>query len=303
MHRKTKDHIQSQEVSGAIITILSVFIVFFLIQSEWSAYRKVEMVSSMIPDKKVGIESIEIQFSVAFKSVACNEITFEQSVTRGTLHIHDPAKITRTSTGRGCLLDGAVVVDKMDGNFRFSIKPAFGKAATNIIMPGMQPFRPILPKDLTHTVNYLRYIPREHVDDADVLELYPEDSTFSTMEVATDADTGLFHYGVRVVSTHEQFMNKTLIHKTQLSVMDKPVALDIVAAGASISGQMIKDNLGLLFTYDFYPIMLQSKEKRMQTLFQFITGLCAILGGTITVLGLIDRMVHESTKALIGKKD
>ena len=294
MHRKTKDHIQSQEVSGAIISILSFFIVLFLIRSEWNSYRKVEMVSSMVPDTKVGIESIEIQFSVQFKSVGCGEIRFEQSVTRGTLHLHDPAKITKTSTGaRGCLLSGSVVVDKMDGNFRFSIDPKFGKADTNIMMPGMEPFRPLLPKDMTHTINYIRFIPKEHVDDSGILELYPEDSTFFSSEVATDQDTGMFHYGIRVVSTHERYMNKTMIHKTQLSVTDKPVALDILAAGASIAGQTVHNQLGLLFTYDFYPIMLQAKEKRMQTLFQFITGLCAIIGGTITVLGLLGNILQS----------
>ncbi len=114
---------------------------------------------------------------------------------------------------------------------------------------------------------------------------------------------GLFHYGVRVVSSHEKYMNNTVIHKTQLSVLDKSVALEIVANGVMIASQPVHNKLGLLFTYDFYPIMLETKEKRLQSLGQFLTGLCAILGGTITVLGLVDRAVYASTKALIGKKD
>ena len=303
MHRKTKDHIQTQEVSGAIITLLSIFVVLFLVRNEWATYRKVEMVSSMIPDKSVGIEAIEIQLSVAFKSIPCNEIEFQQSVTRGTLHTHEPSQISKTKTGRGCLMSGTVVVDKQDGNFRFSIKPTFGKVESNTNFPGLEPLRPILPRDLTHQVNYLRFIPREHVSDKGVLELYPKDSSFKTMESKWDDSEGMQHYGVRVVSTHEKFMNKTVIHKTQLSVVDKPIPLEVLAQGVNIASQSLKNELGVLVTYEFYPIMLESNEKRMQTLFEFLTGLCAIIGGAITVLGLLDRVVYEGTKSLIGKQD
>ena len=59
--------------------------------------------------------------------------------------------------------------------------------------------------------------------------------------------------------------------------------------------------MGVVFTYDFYPIMLIHEESR-ESAFAFFTNLCAIVGGTITLLGLIEQCIHHSTKA-IGKKD
>jgi hypothetical protein len=37
--------------------------------------------------------------------------------------------------------------------------------------------------------------------------------------------------------------------------------------------------------------------------FDFLSNLCGIVGGTITVLGLIERLLYSSQKVLIGKND
>ena len=39
------------------------------------------------------------------------------------------------------------------------------------------------------------------------------------------------------------------------------------------------------------------------SIFEFLAGLCGIVGGVVTVLGLFEGLVHHSAKAVMGKKD
>ena len=45
------------------------------------------------------------------------------------------------------------------------------------------------------------------------------------------------------------------------------------------------------------------QEESKGSFFDFLAGLCGIVGGVVTMLGLLEGLVHHSAKALIGKKD
>lgn len=44
-------------------------------------------------------------------------------------------------------------------------------------------------------------------------------------------------------------------------------------------------------------------EENKENLVTFLTSLCGIIGGTITMMGLLEKCLHTSHKAIIGKKD
>lgn len=48
--------------------------------------------------------------------------------------------------------------------------------------------------------------------------------------------------------------------------------------------------------------MIQIEESK-ESIGSFITSLCAIIGGVITIMSLVNRCLYSSAKALIGKKD
>lgn len=54
---------------------------------------------------------------------------------------------------------------------------------------------------------------------------------------------------------------------------------------------------GLFVRYELSPLLVQYTEKR-RSLTQFLTGVCAIIGGVFTVAGLIDSMIYRSSKVL-----
>jgi len=44
-------------------------------------------------------------------------------------------------------------------------------------------------------------------------------------------------------------------------------------------------------------------QENKGNIFEFLAGLCGVVGGVVTVLGLFEGFVHHSAKAVIGKKD
>ena len=50
---------------------------------------------------------------------------------------------------------------------------------------------------------------------------------------------------------------------------------------------------GVFFSYDISPMKVINKEERTKTFAGFLTGVCAVIGGTLTVAAAIDRGVYE----------
>lgn len=55
---------------------------------------------------------------------------------------------------------------------------------------------------------------------------------------------------------------------------------------------------GVFFSYDISPMKVINKEQRPKTFTTFLTGICAVIGGTLTVAAAIDRGVYEGTTRL-----
>jgi len=50
---------------------------------------------------------------------------------------------------------------------------------------------------------------------------------------------------------------------------------------------------GVFFSYDISPMKVINRETRSKSFVGFLTGICAIIGGTLTVAAAIDRGVYE----------
>ncbi len=52
---------------------------------------------------------------------------------------------------------------------------------------------------------------------------------------------------------------------------------------------------GVFFTYDISPMKVINREARPKSFSGFLTGVCAVIGGTLTVAAAIDRGLYEGT--------
>jgi hypothetical protein len=64
VHVKAVDGVNQKTILGACITLLSVVIVLVLVLSEISIVFKVDVISRMVADNTVGIESVRLDYGV-----------------------------------------------------------------------------------------------------------------------------------------------------------------------------------------------------------------------------------------------
>lgn len=319
---KTKDYVLQSTYLGATMTLLGAVVVIVLLFSEFTAYMQKDVVSRMVADSTVGVEFVKLDFDVEFLKIGCDKLTFAQEVTRGTLHTHEPENVQKETLHRedgsaGCWIKGSIVTDKLDGNFRFVVTPdeALAQAMAsrglaggpslvlgNINLIGAQEQKKpkLTPPDLAHKINYIKFQP---ADGNSAESHHVPGLTEGLHDVTTEVapGTGLYHYAIRIVPTHYNPLKGAKLHANQYSVTERQVDVENMLQGISILGQSFS-GISVVFAYDFYPVMLVMEERK-EGLFEFLASLCGIVGGVITVIGMIEGCLQSATKAAIGKKD
>jgi hypothetical protein len=71
VHRKTADGVNDRTIPGALLTIATIVIIVYLLCTNVAEYMQTEETSRMILDSSVGVEDVQIIFSVSFHSVSC----------------------------------------------------------------------------------------------------------------------------------------------------------------------------------------------------------------------------------------
>ncbi|KAJ1442993.1 endoplasmic reticulum vesicle transporter-domain-containing protein [Ochromonadaceae sp. CCMP2298] len=290
VHVKTVDGVNQQTIIGAIITLISTILVVVLILSEISYFMKIDVVSRMLTDSTANVESVKLEFDLQFYDVSCNRIEFMQEVTRGTLHLHEPGVVEKfvIDDGKtlGCHIRGSNVIDKVGGNFRFAIEPTATPAPSST--------------NISHHVRRVSFVPTK---GESAVEKMPELRDSLDNQVSIVEDASIYHYAVQVVPTQYKTLYGELYFANQYSVIEKAVTAQQLTTGAEpVAGLHLRDFRGIVFTYDFHPVMLYMEERR-EKIVDFVSNLFGIVGGLITVLTLFEGVVHQSAKKFIGKSD
>ena len=178
-----------------------------------------------------------------------------------------------------CQVSGFLMVNRVPGNFHIEAKSVnhnLNSAMTN----------------LTHVVNHLSF--GETMDNADrktkrILKQVPaEHKQFNPMDgtLYSTADFHqAYHHYIKVVSTH---LN-----------MGSSDANSMVAYQFLEQSQIVYYDVANVpearFSYDLSP-MAVVVEKQGRKWYDYLTSLCAIIGGTFTTLGLIDATLYKVFK-------
>jgi hypothetical protein len=166
---------------------------------------------------------------------------------------------------------------------------------------------------MSHKINSIAFKPVD-MDTAALIDAKQvADVTFPLTDASTEMteSIGIHHYALQVVPTHykplgaDSIGGKLLKHANQYSYVEKQISVEQAAAQMghiTIAGQQLHKFYGVVFSYDFYPLMVVLEERR-EGFVSFVTSMCGIIGGVITVLGLLEKCLHTSQKAILGKKD
>ena len=229
----------------------------------------------------------------------------------------------------GCRIEGGVRVNKVVGNFHIAPGRSFSNG--NMHVHDLNNYFDT-PVDgghtFTHEIHTLRFGPRLDSKVATKWSDHHHTNPLDDTSQSTDESSYNFMYFVKVVSTSylplgwdtkksedahsysEQtplglhgyaFGTKGSIETHQYSVTSHKRSL----AGGSDAAEGHKERLhahggipGVFFSYDISPMKVINREIRPKTFAGFLTGVCAVIGGTLTVAAAIDRGLYEGNNRL-----
>ncbi|KAI1260083.1 DUF1692-domain-containing protein [Xylariaceae sp. FL1019] len=225
----------------------------------------------------------------------------------------------------GCRIEGDIRVNKVVGNFHFAPGRSFSNGNMHVHdlknywdSPVRHSFEhqihqlrfgPQLPEDLSskhsrntgYTNHHLNPLDnsRQQTDDPNFNFMYfvkvvptaylPLSSSGSKQVVS---DGGLGNLGSAFDGSLETHQYSVTSHKRSL------VGGDDKAEGHEERTHARGGIPGVFFSYDISPMKVVNREERAKTFAGFLTGLCAVLGGTLTVAAAVDRVTYEGSTRL-----
>ncbi|KAF0982446.1 hypothetical protein FDP41_011376 [Naegleria fowleri] len=193
------------------------------------------------------------------------------------------------SKQEGCNLHGYFLVNKVAGNFHFAPGKSFVKAQQHMHDYTNYEIDHYNTSHFIHSLGFGEQIPGL-VNPLDgtrkIIGFNPETGQ------SVEGESALFQYFVKVVPTiYEKYGSSSPIITNQYSVTQH------VRPKNRLHPNVVP---GVFFIYDLSPIMVHMKEDR-KSLIQFLTSLCAIIGGVFTVSALLDRILYGVEKR-VNKK-
>ncbi|XP_019901537.1 endoplasmic reticulum-Golgi intermediate compartment protein 1 isoform X3 [Esox lucius] len=262
-----------------IVSILCCVFMLFLFLSELTGFIATEIVNELYvddPDKSSG-GKIDVSLNISLPNLNCDLVGLDIQDEMGRHevgHIDNSMKIP-LNHGFGCRFEGEFTINKfclcvhlqVPGNFHVSTHSATA-----------QPQSP----DMTHIIHKLAFgekLQVQHVQGA-FNALGGADRLGSNPLASHD-------YILKIVPTVYEDLSGKQRFSYQYTVANK----EYVAY--SHTGRIIP---AIWYRYDLSPITVKYTERR-QPLYRFITTICAIIGGTFTVAGIIDSCIFTASEA------
>jgi len=214
-----------------------------------------------------------------------------------TQRIHEQAH-------EGCNIAGKVTVNKVIGNFHFSPGKSYMQAHLNV-----QDLVPYLKDGIKHgfghIIHQLSFDNEEHMYGEDVTARMKEKLGLVSNPLDTSGSFNsqanyMYQYFLKVVATRYSFLDRSVAAAYQYSVTtyERNLALG-GAAAKNAQGLMTSHGVlgtpGVFINYEISPMVVQHHERR-QSFAHFLTSMCAIVGGVLTVASILDSAMFRGQK-------
>ncbi|XP_075852406.1 endoplasmic reticulum-Golgi intermediate compartment protein 1 isoform X1 [Microcebus murinus] len=271
IYRKVPKDLTQPTYTGAIISVCCCLFILFLFLSELTGFITTEVVNELYvddPDKDSG-GKIDVSLNISLPNLHCELVGLDIQDEMGRHevgHIDNSMKIP-LNNGAGCRFEGQFSINKVPGNFHVSTHSATA-----------QPQNP----DMTHVIHKLSF--------GDTLQVQNVHGAFNALGGADRLSSNPLashDYILKIVPTVYEDKSGKQRYSYQYTVANK----EYVAY--SHTGRIIP---AIWFRYDLSPITVKYTERR-QPLYRFITTICAIIGGTFTVAGILDSCIFTASEA------
>ncbi|KAI1435051.1 DUF1692-domain-containing protein [Xylaria sp. CBS 124048] len=227
----------------------------------------------------------------------------------------------------GCRIEGAIRVNKVIGNFHFAPGRSFTSA--NMHVHDLKNYwdSPVA-HSFMHEIHQLRFGPQipdevteksvkntpwtnHHANPLDGAKQLIDDTNYNFMYFLKVVPTAYLPLDAQQTNPSEVRDNQALgslgsrfdgsMETYQYSVTSHKRSWkggDDAAEGHQERMHSRGGIPGVFFSYDISPMKVVNKEERAKTFPGFLAGLCAVLGGTLTVAAAVDRGVYEGATRL-----
>ncbi|XP_031563527.1 endoplasmic reticulum-Golgi intermediate compartment protein 1-like [Actinia tenebrosa] len=268
IYRKVPKDLTEPTYTGAVISILSCVFMSFLFLSEFYSFVTTEIASELFVDNpSPKNEHLPVVLNLTLPRMRCEFLGLDIQDEMGRHEVAFQENIDRTPTedGGGCNFFGKFNINKVPGNFHLSTHGA-----------GRQPDDP----DMSHLINSLNF--GEKIEDK-----LPGVFTALKSVDKTDGNALSSHdYILKIVPTIYEKLDGT----TQFSYQYTWAYKNYISY--SHGGSVLP---AIWFRYDLSPITVKYIERR-KPIYHFITTVCAIIGGTFTVAGIIDSSIFTASE-------
>ncbi|MCL4125249.1 UNVERIFIED_CONTAM: hypothetical protein GTU68_009411 [Idotea baltica] len=268
IYRKIPKDLTQPTATGAVISIMCMAFMFLLFSSELLHFMSGEVVSELYVDNPgKSTEKIPVFIKITLPKLKCEYIGLDIQDEMGRHEVGFVENTVKTPVGEtGCVFEANFYINKVPGNFHVSTHSASEQ-----------------PKeiDFSHIIQEVRF--GENMDNKKL------PGSFNSLKDSKNLENnGLesHDYIMKIVPT----VYEDLGGRQALSYQYTYATRSYVSFGHG--GRVIP---AVWFRYDLTPITVKYHEKR-PPIYSFLTTICAIIGGTFTVAGIIDSFVFTASE-------
>lgn len=277
IYRKTPKDLTQPTLTGAIISVCCCFFIAFLFITEFWLFFKTSIVSDLYVDHTANDDDkILVRLNVTLTRLNCDVIGLDIQDDMGRHEVGFVENIEKTPLPEvGCQFHGKFYINKVPGNFHVSTHSA-AKQPDQI--------------DMSHIIQEVTF--GEKLKNKEIQGSF---NSLAGRKSSNEDSIESHDYVMKIVPT----IYEDLGGKKTTTFQYTYAYRSYISFGHT--GRVIP---AIWFRYDLNPITVKYRETR-PPIYSFLTTICAIIGGTFTVAGIIDACVFTASellrKAELGK--
>ncbi|KAJ4831065.1 hypothetical protein Tsubulata_043530 [Turnera subulata] len=304
---KINEDFYNRTLSGGIITLVSSFVMFLLFFSEFRSYWHTVTETKLLVDTSRG-ESLRINFDITFPAIRCSLLSLDAMDISGEQHLDIRHDITKKRINP----NGDVIEARQEGIGAPKIEKPLqrhgGRLEHNEIYCGSCYGAEMSDDDCCNSCDDVREAYRRKgwaVTNVDLIDQISHRinrlafgdyfpgvvNPLDGAQLIHNSPNGMQQYFIKVVPTIYTDIRGRTVQSNQYSVTEHFKQVEVISPNS---------HPGVFFVYDFSPIKVTFKEEHISFL-QFLTSVCAIVGGIFTIAGIADSFVYHGQKAMKKK--
>lgn len=269
IYRKVPKDLTQPTLAGAVISIFCVLFILFLLVSEFMFFISPDISSELfVDDPNRHHDRIPVRLNITLPHLSCTIVGLDIQDDLGRHEVGHSSETNKIPVGDGCRFETVFSINKVPGNFHVSTHAA-GHTSD---IPNFQ--------HIVHELSFGHSLSGKKIPGS-------YNPITSVIHDSSDPTTN-HEYVIKVVPTIYQDLTGKELAAYQYTYAYR---------GYPTYGQMTP---AIWFKYDLNPITVKYTEKR-PPFYTFLTTICAIVGGTFTVAGILDALTFSAGE-LIKKK-